>query len=82
MKLQSVSEYYFGNILDRLVQLSEYSFKNKSAVEAFLDTFNHVRFMTKKDASLASLIDKELFRVRFVEVLGNLQKKISFTMRR
>ncbi|KAL4469920.1 hypothetical protein ABPG72_006560 [Tetrahymena utriculariae] len=77
-----VNEYYFGNILDKLLLFASYSFKQKSVVEQFFKTFYHVKYISQKEFSLSKLIEKDIFRQKFVEILSKMHYKIDSKLKR
>ncbi|EAR98722.2 N-recognin zinc finger protein (macronuclear) [Tetrahymena thermophila SB210] len=82
-KIQNfVNEYYFGNILDKLLLFASYSFKQKSVVEQFFKTFYHIKYISQKEFSLSKLIEKDIFRQKFVEILSKMHYKIDSKLKR
>ncbi|KAL4461517.1 hypothetical protein ABPG74_016141 [Tetrahymena malaccensis] len=77
-----VNEYYFGNILDKLLLFASYSFKQKSVVEQFFKTFYHLKYISQKEFSLSKLIEKDIFRQKYVEILSKMHYKIDCKLKR
>lgn len=51
-------------------------------IEQFFKTFYHLKYISQKEFSLSKLIEKDFFRIKFIELLSKMHSKIENKLKR